>query len=62
VRACARAGIADLHIHDLRGRAGVDKREADGIEAAKALLGHRSMRMTEHYTDGKKARKVKPAR
>lgn len=62
VRACARAGITDLHIHDLRGRAGVDKRRAGGIEAAKELLGHRSMRMTEHYTDGKTERRVSPAR
>lgn len=32
VRACERAKIdpKDLHIHDMRGRAGVDKREAEG--------------------------------
>ncbi len=62
VRACARAGIVDLHIHDLRGRAGMDQRDALGLESAKALLGHRSIRMTEVYVDGKAARKVRPAR
>jgi integrase len=62
VRACERAGIEDLHIHDLRGRAGMDKRDADGIESAKDLLGHRSVRTTEHYVDGKAPRRVTPAR
>ena len=62
VRACARAGIDDLNIHDLRGRAGMDKRDADGLEGAKDLLGHRSIKTTEHYVDGKAPRRVKPAR
>lgn len=61
-RACARAGIEDLHIHDLRGRAGMDSRDADGLEAAKDLLGHRSIKMTESYVDGKAPRKARPAR
>lgn len=61
VRACARAGVEDLNIHDLRGRAGVDVRVVYGLDGAKELLGHRSVRMTEHYTDGKTERKVKPA-
>ena len=46
VRACERAKIEDLNIHDLRGRAGMDKRDADGLEAAKDLLGHRNISMT----------------
>lgn len=62
VRACERAGVQDLNIHDLRGRAGVDKTQAEGLESAKALLGHRSIKMTEHYVDGKTARKVKPTK
>lgn len=62
VRACDRAGLEDLNIHDLRGRAGMDKRDADGLEAAKALLGHRNIGMTEHYVDGKAPRRVKPAK
>lgn len=62
VRACARAGIEDLNIHDLRGRAGMDQRDASGLESAKDLLGHRSIKTTEHYVDGKAPRKVRPAR
>ncbi len=62
VRACERAGIEDLNIHDLRGRAGMDARDADGLESAKDLLGHRSIKMTEQYVDGKAPRKARPAR
>ena len=63
-RACQRAGIEDLHIHDMRGRAGVDALEAEGqdIRAAQSLLGHATEAMTRHYTDGKYAKRVKPAR
>ena len=62
VRACVQAGIEDLHIHDLRGRAGVDAQESGGIESARALLGHRTQAMTSHYTRGKSVAKVKPSR
>lgn len=62
-RACARAGVDDLHIHDLRGRAGVDALGDDeDIRSAQRLLGHKGERMTRHYVDGKYARKVKPSR
>jgi len=61
-RACKRAGIEDLHIHDLRGRAGVDALEAGGLEGARALLGHATQRMTAHYTQGKHVPLVKPSR
>jgi len=61
-RACERAGIKDLHIHDLRGRAGVDALLADGIAAAQGLLGHRGEAMTRHYTHGKYAQRVKPSK
>jgi integrase len=60
-RACARAGVEDLHIHDMRGRAGVDATEADGPHAAQRLLGHSSITMTEAYTRGKTRNKAKPA-
>jgi integrase len=62
VRACAAAGIEDLHIHDLRGRAGVDVLESDGLEAARALLGHKTQGMTAHYTRNKSVPRVKPSR
>lgn len=65
VRACARAGITDLHIHDLRGRAGVDAIQAtpdQDIRAAQRLLGHSAEAMTRHYTEGKYAKRVRPPR
>lgn len=64
VRACERAEIEDLNIHDLRGRAGVDALlEADeDIRQAQKLLGHKSEAMTRHYTEGKYHKRVKPAR
>lgn len=64
VRACARAGIEDLHIHDLRGRAGVDALEASGqdVRAAQKLLGHKVEAMTRQYVEGKYSKRVKPSR
>lgn len=64
VRACARAGITGLNIHDLRGRAGVDALENAGqdIRAAKELLGHSSEAMTRHYVQGKFHKRVTPSR
>lgn len=64
VRACERAEIdpRDLHIHDMRGRAGVDKTASDGKEAAQKMLGHANMRTTEHYVEGKTVTRVKPVR
>jgi integrase len=62
VRLCARAGIDDLHIHDLRGRAGADLEQSAGREAARALLGHQTQRTTAHYVEGKRVPKVRPAR
>ena len=65
VRACARAKITDLNIHDLRGRAGVDAIEAtegQDVRAAQRLLGHKGEAMTRHYTEGKYAKRVKPTR
>lgn len=64
VRACERAGIklADFHIHDMRGRAGVDKVAQSGKEGAQGLLGHASMSTTEHYVEGKTIKRVKPPR
>lgn len=65
VRACVRAGIEDLHIHDLRGRAGVDaiqSTDTQDVRAAQRLLGHKGEAMTRHYTEGKYAKRVKPSR
>lgn len=63
VRACERAGVEDLHIHDLRGRAGVDALGGtEDMRAAQRLLGHAGERMTRHYVDGKYAKRAKPSR
>ncbi|CAN5767084.1 tyrosine-type recombinase/integrase [soil metagenome] len=62
VRACERAKVADLNIHDMRGRAGVDKVAMHGKEEAQKLLGHRNMRTTEHYVEGKTTVRVSPAK
>lgn len=62
-RACVRAGIDDLNIHDLRGRAGVDAMgEEEDVRAAQKLLGHTSEGMTRHYVEGKFHKRVKPAK
>lgn len=45
--ACIAAKVADAHIHDLRALAGTVAK-ADGRDP-KALLGHKSARMTERY-------------
>lgn len=61
-RICAKAGVEDLNIHDLRGRAGVDAMQAGGMVAAQGLLGHAGERMTAHYVAGKFLPRVKPAK
>lgn len=63
VRACERAGIEDLNIHDFRGRAGVDAMGDDeDIRKTQRLLGHSTEAMSRHYVEGKYAKKTKPAR
>lgn len=62
VRAMQRAGIEDLHIHDLRGRAGADVADDRGVYEAQKLLGHGSVRMTEHYVSGKTRKRAKPSK
>lgn len=52
-RACERAGIKDLDIHALRGRAGMDTRETCSLEAANDPLDHKSIRMPEAFVNGK---------
>lgn len=61
VRAMARAGIEDLHIHDLRGEAGARLTDLVGPYAAQLLLGHTSIKMTEDYVRGKTRRRAQAA-
>lgn len=48
------AGVdgAAFQFRDLRRKAGQDLRRQVGLEASQDLLGHKSVTMTEHYTDG----------
>jgi integrase len=50
-RACKRAGIESWHPHQLRHTAALRARREQGLEAARALLGHRTVVLTEHYAD-----------
>lgn len=61
VRAMEKAGIEDLHIHDLRGEAGASLAQWLGPYAAQLLLGHASIKMTEGYIAGKTRKRAKPA-
>jgi len=56
--ACGIAG-AQFQFRDLRRIAGMDRRDQGGLDAAQALLGHKSQAMTEHYT-GARGQIVKP--
>lgn len=42
-----------FQFRDLRRRAGADMRDIAGLDAAQALLGHKTQSMTEHYTAGR---------
>ena len=47
--AIKKAGVPNWHPHQLRHTAASAVREALGIDAAKALVGHSTTQMTEHY-------------
>lgn len=48
-RACHEAGVPNWSPHQLRHAAARRIALAEGIEAAKAVLGHQDLRMTERY-------------
>lgn len=60
-RAMVKAGVENLHIHDLRGEAGARLADVLGPYAAQVLLGHASIKMTEHYISGKTRRRATAA-
>lgn len=49
-RTCKRHGLPHWCPYQLRHAAGVRARRAGGLDAAQALLGHRTVGMTEHYS------------
>ena len=59
-RACARAGIEPWHTHQLRHSAALNILREFGPEAARSVLGHRTLNMTLHYAgiDLEKAKEV----
>ena len=58
------AGVdkADFQFRDLRAKSGTDKDEELGLDAARALLGHKSTSMTTKYVRHRKGKLVAPAR
>lgn len=60
-RAAKRAGVPQWHPYQLRHLAGTVVRDALGIEAAQALLGHSQAAMTEHYAKLSEAKAIEAA-
>jgi integrase len=50
-RASVRAGVPHWHPHQLRHNAATEIRRAAGLDAARAVLGHRSPQITEVYAE-----------
>jgi len=62
-RLAARVAKDSFQFRDLRAKAGTDKTESSGdIRAAQRQLGHRSLKMTEHYVRERKGDKVEPTK
>lgn len=54
--------IRQYQFRDLRAKAGTDKEEMAGMEAAKDQLGHASTAMTVQYVRHRKGKLVKPTK
>jgi integrase len=50
-RACEKAGVPHWHPHQLRHTKATEIRREAGLDAARAVLGHRSPRITEVYAE-----------
>lgn len=61
-RAAKRAGVAQWHPYQLRHLAATVVRDALGIEATQALLGHSQIAMTEHYAKLTEAKAIEAAK
>ena len=48
--ACKKADVSAWHPYQLRHAAGAKARRLGGLDAAQALLGHKTLSMTEHYS------------
>lgn len=54
--------IRAFQFRDLRAKAGTDKEETDGMNAAQAQLGHSTAAMTAHYVRHRRGKLVKPTK
>ena len=54
--------IGKFQFRDLRAKAGTDKEESQGMEAAQAQLGHSTPAMTAHYVRHRKGKLVDPTK
>ncbi len=61
-RAAKTAGVEEWHPYQLRHLAATVVREALGIEATQALLGHSQIAMTEHYAKLTEAKAIEAAK
>jgi integrase len=61
LRESARA-VREFQFRDLRAKAGTDKADTAGIQAAQRQLGHNSVKTTEIYVRARVGEKVKPTR
>ena len=61
-RACERAGVPAWHPNQLRHNAATELRKAFGIEAARTVLGHGSMAVTEIYAEIDQAKAMEAMR
>jgi len=54
--------IKAFQFRDIRAKAATDKTDSDGMLDAQKQLGHKSIKMTEHYVRNRRGDKVKPTR
>ncbi len=54
--------IRAFQFRDLRAKAGTDKADAEGMESAQKLLGHKNITMTQHYVRKRLGERVKPTK
>lgn len=61
-RAVKRAGVVDVHFHDLRAKALTDKESTQGMQAARTMGAHSTEQQTADYVRQKQARKTSATR
>ncbi len=59
-RLVGRAGLVDVHFHDIRAKALTDAKRHGGLDYAQALGGHESRDTTEGYVKAREVERVRP--